>query len=187
MTGPALYWYFKSKPDILFEYLDSGLRMSRQAIDTALTDGSPAERLRQFVRAHVTAQLAQLEATSFGALYGVDHLAQHLPAEQRSKLVKWQRLGIGKLREILAAGVADGSFIPIEVGPVSLAITTMCDYAVVWYRRGGRLSRESVADLHSALALRMVLADPTQLPASLLATNLAPGRTEATKSDRRHT
>jgi AcrR family transcriptional regulator len=158
MTGPALYWYFSSKADILFQYLDAGLENARRVVDAAVTADSPEERLRQFVTAHVHEQLRQVEELSFGALYGVDHLARYLPPAKRAHLVHRQREGMDKLRQILTEGVADGSFVPMEVGPVSLAIVTMSDYCVVWYRRGARLSAESLARLHGRLALRMVMA-----------------------------
>jgi len=57
--------------------------------------------------------------------------------------------------EIVRAGVADGSFDVPDVSATTMAIITMCEYVISWYRDHGRLDSEAIAMLHGELAVRM--------------------------------
>ena len=60
------------------------------------------------------------------------------------------------MREIVEAGVADGSFAVPDVEGVTLAIVSLCVDVCRWFPAGRYADPETVAKLHSDLALRLV-------------------------------
>ena len=162
ITPGALYWHFPSKEAILFEFLEWWVAEIREFVEVAIGNGSsPLNRVRAFARAQVVAQLRVRSDQHGIAMYGVMHLADVLPEEQKQIIVEAQRRHVWLLREIITEGVADGTFrSSLDPTPTAFAILTMCDFVTVWYRLGGRLSVEDIGDVYSDLAAAMVSALP---------------------------
>lgn len=70
VSVPALYWHFESKTHICFSFLEGSLSAFADSVLEEPEQGSPDERLRQFVRNYVRAQLASREgSTAYPKLY----------------------------------------------------------------------------------------------------------------------
>jgi hypothetical protein len=59
-------------------------------------------------------------------------------------------------RRIVAAGVADGSFAPVDINRVVRGMLSLSIDLVRWYRLDGSDSPEQLGDFYSDLALKMV-------------------------------
>ena len=160
ISAPALYYHFDSKDEILFATLETTLlnlqTMASEAVDAA--GDSPAEQLTAFVRAHVFHDVGNVEIMPMlnAGLYNVDKLIDGLPAARRKRLTMLQREFLDLLRQILRAGKTAKMFRIDDITATAFAIIGMVDFAVYWFRAGGKLSVKQLADQYGDLALRMV-------------------------------
>jgi AcrR family transcriptional regulator len=156
---PALYYYFKSKSEILFAYLvRSGERILEPVQQTvAASDPDAASRLHAFVTAYVQAQLHQLETmpTVNSAIYG-GALQRALTHSQQQWVNEWGRKILGILRDILEQGRTEGVFEFNNLAATTFHIHGSIDSIVNWYRPHGELSASEVAEEFARLALASV-------------------------------
>lgn len=158
VSTPALYWHFSSKDELCFEFMRQLIDGQAVDVQTAMdAEDTPAGKLAAYVRRHVRIQLDQQDlAGRYDALYGVGQLLNELRPEFREQLIRAQRAIVDLLEETLRTGVQAGAFEVREVAVTAMAIITMCEYVVAWYKRNGRLSPAEVADEYARLALGMV-------------------------------
>ncbi|WGY02872.1 TetR/AcrR family transcriptional regulator [Nocardioides sp. QY071] len=160
MTPAAIYWHFPSKQDVLAAMLKRMYETSYSDLRGSVrTEGSATERLGDYVRAYVRIQLEDLgdrRNHSYSAL------ASSLTTEDQRALGLLSRPYIELLREILQQGVQSGTFDIDDMSVTSYAISTMCENVFTWFRVGGRLSIDEVAEHHFRLVLRMVNATPAR-------------------------
>lgn len=160
ISAPALYYHFDSKDEILFATLETTLvnlqTMASEAVGAA--GDSPADQLTAFVRAHVFHDVGNVEIMPMlnAGLYNVDKLIDGLPATRRKRLTLLQREFLDQLRRILHAGVTAKTFRIDDITATAFAIIGIVDFAVYWFRAGGKLSVKQLADQYGELALRMV-------------------------------
>lgn len=167
ISGPALYWHFQSKEDIFFSFLDSVLRGFVKSVEGAVDAESPDQQMRQFVKAHVRAQLEQVDRTgAYAKLYGNAQLRNSLPADRNAELGRVERAYLEICKGILREGLQLGQFDFRELTPTAFAIINMCEYVITWFRPGGRLGVEEVSEVYADLVLRMLRPDAGQPLAS---------------------
>ncbi|MFN0178506.1 MAG: TetR/AcrR family transcriptional regulator [Gemmatimonadales bacterium] len=163
MTGPALYYYFDSKQDLLFEVIELNLTRIIDRLDATLAAtpapaGSAAGELAAFVRTHVEFQLATIEgARVYNAMFlGTAALFGALTPRQRTNVIELQDRVLGRLKAILHRGVASGEFAIEDVTVTAMGIMALGEFAPAWFKASGRLAAAQVARLYGAAALRMV-------------------------------
>ncbi|MCW3004322.1 MAG: TetR family transcriptional regulator protein [Conexibacter sp.] len=157
ISTPALYWHFDSKEDLFIAAMEQVLVDFTGTVAEAVGDGTPVQRLSEFCRAHVLWQLEQRDAANaYAASFGFRELVASLPAKERRRIVKLQRGHVQLLREILAAGEADGTFGFDDLRVTAFAIITLCDYVFSWFDPEGSLTPEDVAEHYRKLVLAMV-------------------------------
>ena len=156
MTPPALYWYFPSKQAILHGLLRKALFDFLEAVEAEVVGPTPAEKLRQFVRAHVERGLEQPRIGPYEAFFGVRQLAQFLSPEEHAELVAGQRRHLDLLRGILRDGIDSGCFRELDMTSTAFAIMSMCDYVTTWWKPTGPIGAEELAAQYADLGMRMV-------------------------------
>ena len=147
----SVYYHYPSKQDILLAVIrrtmaDLGTAVS-EAIDAAVADAT--ERLTAAIRAHILFHTAR-SAEAFI----VDSEIRSLDPESLAEVIAlrdaYEELFLGILRDGQKSGVfAMGD----ETVTKNALLTTMTGVAD-WYRTGGRLSPEKVADEVAELFLR---------------------------------
>lgn len=146
-TSKALvYHYFPSKDDILYEVMEAHLDDLVDAADDAMRSGSASERLRaltsSFMRLYVGAQ------DSHKVLLNE---LDNLPPERRAEVVAKQRRIVAVVESLLRE-------LRPETGPITLPLTMlffgMVNWTHTWFRAGGMMSPEQLADLAVDLMLR---------------------------------
>jgi len=159
VTPPALYWYFDSKADILFEFLRDTLDAFTATVDGRL-DGAvgPVERLRAFAVAHTEAQLERVElASTFGELiFSTPQLARSLDQAQIDALGALQQRHYRLCRSIIDEGVRSGAFRVPNTAAAAFAVINFCEYVNTWFDPSGPLSVAEVAQLNGTFAVRLV-------------------------------
>lgn len=150
----AIYNYFSSKQEIydaiiiftltgLYETGAAAVRMS----------DPPAERLRRFMVAHARF-LADNYDCFVATLVGFSGMAN---AGLKDDALKLRDAHEGLLREILAAGIADGSFRGIDAAMAGRAVLSLLSWMVRWFKPGGPKTAQAVAEDYFDLVMRGLL------------------------------
>jgi AcrR family transcriptional regulator len=140
ITKPALYNYFRSKEEILFECCALGQERVDEVIagiDAAA--GTGLAKLRKLIRAY-----AGVMTTDYGASL-VRFDTRDLTDKNR-RIVHAAKKSIDRtFRTYIAEGIADGSIKPCDPKLSAFAIAGSLNWIGHWFQRGGALSAEAVA------------------------------------------
>jgi AcrR family transcriptional regulator len=153
----AVYHYFQSKEDILYELIDrAGQAIATSAQPTLDADMSPAEKLAELVRNHVRQLLTNIDVfrIQFSELF-------KLSGERADSLRRDMAAYIHSIAKVIRAGQKEGSFIDLPPSTQALLILGMCNGTTDWYT-GGRsaVSIDEIADFAARIALAGVQGVP---------------------------
>ncbi|MBN8749311.1 HTH-type transcriptional repressor KstR2 [Xylophilus ampelinus] len=153
VTKPTLYYYVKSKDDILLECVRTALGLMKEGIDAVRQSGGRAlDQLVACMRIYV-----DIVMQDFGMC--VIRIGEDpLPAPLRKEL---RRLKAGidhEFRRLIAAGVEEGTLAPCDPKMAAFMVAGGLSWVGRWYRPGGDLDPQQIADEAVALLLGGVLA-----------------------------
>lgn len=144
----ALYYHIGSKEDLLLVLLQRHVEESLEGEERILaSDLDPAQKLRELLRHHVrTATERRAEATIYmrdvGALSGAR--ARQLQALRERVEQVW--------RSVVEEGEAAGIFRKSD--PVIInGLLSFANFVFMWYRPGGRLTPDEIADQYANVLL----------------------------------
>jgi AcrR family transcriptional regulator len=155
VTKGALYHYFKSKDDLLFDIYDRLLSMQREHLDAIVARGLDAQATIRLVCEDVI--ITSIEGLADGAVF---FRSQHMLSEKRQREVKKRRREYNDAFEtILENGRAAGVF-RTDIPPAILIANFFSDvhYLAQWYSPGGPLTKQQVASELTDLYLAGLLA-----------------------------
>jgi AcrR family transcriptional regulator len=157
ISGPALYWHFKSKQALCFEAIKAELDRFVSGLRPASRAADPTAQLSAFVAAYVELKLRQSETLDTPGASGVyRQLRDSLTPSQRETLDGIQRQVVKQLRSILRRGEKAGEFKLDDLTVTTFAIISLCEYVFSWFDPDGKLSIADVADDYRGLVLQMV-------------------------------
>jgi AcrR family transcriptional regulator len=152
MSPAALYVHYSSKERLLFEISLYGHNAALEVLRSADTGQTPADRLRSLVAAftawhaehHTIARVVQYELAALSP----EHLAE---------VATIRRAISTQIEQVLADGVADGSFAVPDLPGTTLAVLSLSIDVARWYtpHRG---DPAALGKLYADLAERMVQA-----------------------------
>lgn len=152
LSPAAVYVHFRSKEQLLYTVVaiisDWVLDQMNEA---ARHEGTPPERLRRLVRAHVSSHAAMRNA-----LYLAEYEFNVLEASDRRKILNIRDAIESLFEDCLRAGAADGSFRINNLSLTKVAIVSLCVSVLNWFSPRGELNPEQVGDLYADLVLAMV-------------------------------
>lgn len=141
----ALYFYTPDKQSLLFDLMRDHMETLLAAWDG--TDpgpqAAPLARLEAFVRFHIRYSLDRTDAVFLSYME-----LRNLTPENFARIEALRRAYEDRLETILRAGASDGVFHMDDVRLATLALIAMLTGVTTWFREGGRLSREAVADIY---------------------------------------
>ena len=154
LSAAAMYPHYKSKEQLLFVIAYEGHQKTVEWLKSADPVGeSPANRLRA-----VVGEFARTQAAYHGRSKVVEYELTALSPDHYRAIVELRRKLTRHLRQIVEAGVADGSFAIPDGEGVTLAIVSLCVDVCRWFPTGRYSHPEAVAKLYSELAVRLVSA-----------------------------
>lgn len=152
VTKPTLYYYIKSKDDILFECVRIGLKMMHDGIEeTRAAGGSPVDQLIASMRIYT-----RIVTMDFGMCLiriGEDPL----PPDSRKEL-RHLKSGIDlEFRRLIELGIADGSLAPCDPKLAAFTLAGALSWVGRWYSPDGPYTPEEIADQSIAVLLHGVV------------------------------
>jgi len=152
ISKPTLYYYFKSKDEILFEVHRLGIE--------AITDGetpmptakeaTARERLEEFLRRYV-----RMIVDDFGTCLVMTG-TNALEPENRGTVIKGRRQIDTMLREILEQGLKDGTLACDDPKLTAMFVFGAMNWIPRWYHADGSLTVEALTEKLTAFVLRAV-------------------------------
>ncbi|MDJ1015823.1 MAG: TetR/AcrR family transcriptional regulator [Paracoccaceae bacterium] len=147
----ALYLYTPDKQTLLFDLMREHLETLLAAWRMAKVEGAPPERLENFVRFHVDFHLERRDAVFLAYME-----LRNLSEDNFAVIEELRRAYEEELEDILEAGRATGDFEVADARVTTMALIAMLTGGHVWYRSGGRLSRDAIQKIYWDLTRRMV-------------------------------
>ena len=162
VEAASLYYHFPSKQDILLALFEGIMNEQQRMLQAALLAARrPSEGLRAVTRSHVLYHIMQ----SKEAFVSHSELRSLTPANRRQIVTSRDRYE-DEIRSLLKAGVVCGEFDIDDVPVAATALLCMWSGVSDWIQPRGRLDADEIADIYSAMALRIVGAREVAAPAA---------------------
>lgn len=153
VSKPTLYYYVKSKDQILLECVRQGLEMTLEGIEASRqAGGSALDQLEACMRVY-----AKIVTMDFGmCLIRVGD--EQLPADSRIALRRMKAQIDLAFRRLVEAGVQQGLLAPCDPKMTAFMIAGALSWIGRWYDPGGAYSPQEIADQAVQTLLQGVLA-----------------------------
>ncbi len=160
LTAASLYHHFKNKDFLLLNVLELGLDFTIEKLETvANADLSNAEKLAGMIRSHVVCvtgnvavgaamvfEIRSLLNASLSSKIGDDTFMEEFVA-RRNQFFARRDYFEGLFRDTIQAGMDTGEFREVDAATVTRAMMGAHNWISVWFKEGGRLSGEELADV----------------------------------------
>lgn len=155
LSKASLYYYVPSKSDLLAELLTD----AAQAQPIQVGHGEPSERMRVFIRTHVSRVLNTVEGRALAETSAVLMSKSADPS-----LAEARRRYEDVLVSILEAGIGSGEFKNVPVRPVVKFIFAGLNSIPHWYEAEGELPLNRIVDDIMSILLEGVLEGVPEAP-----------------------
>lgn len=141
VTKPTLYYYVKSKDEILFECVRIGLEMVTDSLARATASGGSAvDQLVECMRAY--GRVVTMDYGRCVIRVGEDPL----PPDSRRKLRALKARIDRVFRDLVSQGVAEGSLAPCDPKLTAFTLAGALSWIGRWYQPHGALAPEEVIE-----------------------------------------
>jgi AcrR family transcriptional regulator len=149
MQGGSLYAHMASKEDVLWSIVTRAAdRFNAEVGPIAVASTAPADRLRDMIRAHVgVVTRIQKDAAVFL------HEWRFLSSARRTEMAARRDAYEALFTQTIEDGIASGAFRPVDARLSAMAILSALNGIPTWFRPGGPLSPDQIADQQADLFL----------------------------------
>jgi len=148
----ALYYYFPGKLELLAACQEFSLRALLEGGHAVEASKDAADaRLRRLMRHHLETVLDELGGSSVHVAVG------ELPPDRFAEVFKQRDVYERIVRKVITDGMEEGTFRAVDPKVAATAILGALNWTVVWYRPGGALTPQDIADDYAALFLAGLL------------------------------
>lgn len=153
LTAASLYHHFRNKDELLLAVLEAGLDQVIGRLEPIVSAAIPCEqRLREMISVHVVMQ-TENTAVAAAMVFEIRSLLVDRPAarldgysERRDRFFARRDHFEDLYRAVVREGIDKGVFRPVDVPIFVKAMLGAHNWVSVWYRPGGRLSGQGIAD-----------------------------------------
>ena len=147
----ALYLYTPDKQTLLFDLMHDHMTDLLAAWEAVDKGDGPQEHLQAFVSFHIDFHIDRPDAVFLAYME-----LRNLSAENFATIEALRRTYEDQLQGILSEGQASGDFRVEDARVTTMALIAMLAGIHVWYRDGGRLSRDRIQTIYRELVRRTV-------------------------------
>lgn len=147
----ALYLYTPDKQTLLFDLMHDHMTDLLAAWEAVDKGAAPQEHLQAFVSFHIDFHIDRPDAVFLAYME-----LRNLSAENFATIEALRRTYEDQLQGILSEGQASGDFRVEDARVTTMALIAMLAGIHVWYRDGGRLSRDRIQTIYRELVRRTV-------------------------------
>jgi len=149
MNRGSLYHYIDSKDDLLWSILNRTFDLLEERVVRLLQgDAPPLGRLTDAIHAHLRVAADHADEMSL-----IQIELRSLNPERRTQLIERRDAYEAAWRGAIAAGVASGAIREVDVRLAGIGILSVCNWFTQWYRPGGELGVDEIADAFVAFFL----------------------------------
>jgi AcrR family transcriptional regulator len=142
ISNAALYYYFDSKEDLLYQILDeamhNGLEQIQQIEKSTL---SRKKKLSAYLRMHATS------AVDYNKMKLLVENQKSLSSQHRRALVKKQSKYVKKLVDLLNELKREGELLDLDTKVCAFAFFGMVSWAYRWYKPEGKITPEQLSEI----------------------------------------
>ena len=154
LTKAGVYHHIRSKEEPLYAIMSYGMDLfERNVLDRVTPIEDPLERLRATLRGHVL--LVTRERPK--EITVILHESNALKGRYRERIDARKRRYVRFLQKTFREVVRSGAARRVDPGVAAFAMLGMINWIYQWYRPGGRLGDEELADALTDLLLNGVL------------------------------
>jgi AcrR family transcriptional regulator len=141
-TKSVVYYYFKSKNEMLWQIFTRSFETFSRAIDAIIKEGLPHDvTLARMIRSHALNVMTNRQTT---AIYNREE--SELDPTQRRQVRKMKRDYDAVFESVFQSGVANGTFRELPPHVAIGGMLGMCNWLYVWYDDKGPLTPDQIAD-----------------------------------------
>ncbi len=154
ITKAGIYHHIPGKKDLLFRIMNFGMdSLDEQVIAPAREVEDAEQRLRTIITNHVQLITSRSSPQGFNAVtIVVEEVAGLTPAHRR-KIDQRKRAYVDLVRETLKELEAEGKLSEVDITTASFSLLGMILWLSRWYKPGGRLGPEEIAEEITKIAL----------------------------------
>ena len=147
LTDAALYYYVRSKEELVYLcYVRAG-DVGREALDRAIAEGSDGlDTAVRYIRYHVEVMVGER-----GPIAIMSEIPSLKP-EHREEILEVSRKHGARFEGVLEQGIADGSIAPCDVRMTGNAIMGAINWVPKWFHGDAEIARKVVAEFPRILS-----------------------------------
>lgn len=147
VSRPSLYYYFKSKQELLLELHAQGYTKAVESLEAILSSKSPTrEKFKKILEVH-TRNLAS--DTELHKIFFLDE--NEMPEKLRREIQKRRRDYTKRIIDIYQRGIDEGIFKDMDPRTVVYLLLGACNWITMWYSPAKSIAPETI--VQSLIAL----------------------------------
>jgi AcrR family transcriptional regulator len=157
LTKAGLYHHIGSKDELLFAIMSYGMDLfEEKVLNRVMAIPDPLERLKVALRGHVLLVIRDRPKEVTVILHETNALRGRYRDRINARKKRYIKFLEKTFREMIKSGTARR----VDPSAAAFAMLGMINWIYQWYRPGGRLNEEAVADALSDVFLGGILARP---------------------------
>lgn len=142
VSRPSIYYYYKSKMEILSELHSRGFNEANNSFDDILSTNLPIkEKFKKILEAH-TRNLAN--DTELHKIFYLDEM--EMPAKLRKEIRNRRRGYTDRIIEVYEQGVNEGIFKKIDPKMAVYLLLGACNWVTMWYSPRKKIEPEQIVE-----------------------------------------
>ena len=147
LTDPALYYYVRSKEELVYQCYVRAADLGREAMEQAVVDGEDGlEQAQLYLRYHIEIMVGEK-----GPMAIMSEIPS-LEPEHRDEVLKLSRKHSAGFEAILERGIADGSIAACDVRMTGNAIMGSINWIPKWFHGDDTLAQRLVDEFPAILS-----------------------------------
>ena len=146
----SIYYHYPSKEDILMDIFRTTMIDLQDMLRTCLDESSSTmEKIQAAIKGHIIFHIERKEEVIIA-----DSELRGLTAGNYKEIIQMRDDYEKEIQRLLKEAVVEGIFAEMDINVISYAILTMCSAVPLWFKKSGRLTKEEVADIYTAMILK---------------------------------